>query len=494
MSKKNFIFYIVLFSYVVLLGLGFAQANLSIVGDSNDKLINLIDTSTPSGESNTTANNSFYWQGYTPTTYEDDIISTSYITYSGANDNIDLNGRNVTNGTWYGGIGSLNISNVIVMPDGSASIAETGMAIGRLSYVGSLIQRIFDANGMSGCSQSNNWCGGNDLSRNGVVSISDGIFGRDSRTVVLGDQSNSTAYQSGIFGISNLIPNEAIYSSLHGVFLTNPNRSDTVMVGYNQSYNLYNSSGTWGNGNLTQNGTICDSNGCIGSGGADGTGGWTNTSTQTTTSLNTVVNNAGTFTGEPSTQGVVINYTNSNNFVDLFINPTTTKTFNASNPNAQYLLRIQNNGADRFYVRYDGVLFASNELRNGAMTQTTQGVRWGTPTSYMQLGGVQGSGAITNSAGAEIDLNGNLDNTHGAGDIIFRAGNESIIHQPEIARFHFNKHLGESQFLVNATNSNFTGTITANDYYSGDGTQGMTGTCASTTTLTIKDGLITACS
>lgn len=36
-------------------------------------------------------------------------------------------------------------------------------------------------------------------------------------------------------------------------------------------------------------------------------------------------------------------------------------------------------------------------------------------------------------------------------------------------------------------------TIQAQDYYSGDGTQGYTGTCASGTTLTVKDGLVTGC-
>lgn len=40
------------------------------------------------------------------------------------------------------------------------------------------------------------------------------------------------------------------------------------------------------------------------------------------------------------------------------------------------------------------------------------------------------------------------------------------------------------------------GAIKGADYYSGDGTQGMTGTCtlASITTITVKDGLITGCS
>lgn len=38
------------------------------------------------------------------------------------------------------------------------------------------------------------------------------------------------------------------------------------------------------------------------------------------------------------------------------------------------------------------------------------------------------------------------------------------------------------------------GAIQGNDYYSGDGTQGMTGSCGASTTLTVKDGLITACS
>jgi len=38
------------------------------------------------------------------------------------------------------------------------------------------------------------------------------------------------------------------------------------------------------------------------------------------------------------------------------------------------------------------------------------------------------------------------------------------------------------------------GALQANDYYSGDGTQGYTGSCGSSTTLTVKDGLITGCS
>ncbi|MEA3430360.1 MAG: hypothetical protein U9R08_03730, partial [Nanoarchaeota archaeon] len=38
------------------------------------------------------------------------------------------------------------------------------------------------------------------------------------------------------------------------------------------------------------------------------------------------------------------------------------------------------------------------------------------------------------------------------------------------------------------------GTFQADDYYSGDGTQGYTGSCGSGTTLTVKDGLITGCS
>lgn len=37
------------------------------------------------------------------------------------------------------------------------------------------------------------------------------------------------------------------------------------------------------------------------------------------------------------------------------------------------------------------------------------------------------------------------------------------------------------------------GAVYANDYYSGDGTQGYTGSCAIGTALTVKDGLITAC-
>lgn len=39
-----------------------------------------------------------------------------------------------------------------------------------------------------------------------------------------------------------------------------------------------------------------------------------------------------------------------------------------------------------------------------------------------------------------------------------------------------------------------TGTLKATDFYSGDGTIGMTGSCGATTTITVKDGLITSCS
>jgi len=35
--------------------------------------------------------------------------------------------------------------------------------------------------------------------------------------------------------------------------------------------------------------------------------------------------------------------------------------------------------------------------------------------------------------------------------------------------------------------------VQAEDYFAGDGTQGFTGSCASNTTLTVKDGLITEC-
>lgn len=45
--------------------------------------------------------------------------------------------------------------------------------------------------------------------------------------------------------------------------------------------------------------------------------------------------------------------------------------------------------------------------------------------------------------------------------------------------------------IVNLTGNSI---LQSNDYYSGDGTQGMTGTCGSGTTLTVKDGLITGCS
>ncbi|MEA3430301.1 MAG: DUF2341 domain-containing protein [Nanoarchaeota archaeon] len=48
--------------------------------------------------------------------------------------------------------------------------------------------------------------------------------------------------------------------------------------------------------------------------------------------------------------------------------------------------------------------------------------------------------------------------------------------------------------ITGADNYSVDGTFQADDYYSGDGTQGYTGSCGSGTTLTVKDGLITGCS
>ena len=58
----------------------------------------------------------------------------------------------------------------------------------------------------------------------------------------------------------------------------------------------------------------------------------------------------------------------------------------------------------------------------------------------------------------------------------------------------------DSLIIDNYGKAKFKSTLTvlgdfkANNYFADDGTQGMTGSCASGTTLTIKDGLVTACS
>lgn len=48
------------------------------------------------------------------------------------------------------------------------------------------------------------------------------------------------------------------------------------------------------------------------------------------------------------------------------------------------------------------------------------------------------------------------------------------------------------QNLVNLSLLNAT-TVSAENYYSGEGNVGMTGACGSSTTLTVEDGLIIAC-
>lgn len=54
---------------------------------------------------------------------------------------------------------------------------------------------------------------------------------------------------------------------------------------------------------------------------------------------------------------------------------------------------------------------------------------------------------------------------------------------------------GDTTFVGNITvpSINATTQITGTDYYSGDGTIGMTGSCVAATNFTIKDGLVTAC-
>jgi hypothetical protein len=92
------------------------------------------------------------------------------------------------------------------------------------------------------------------------------------------------------------------------------------------------------------------------------------------------------------------------------------------------LFDIWASGATRFNVRTDGVVNVSNEVRNGSMTQTTAGLRWGSPGSFMQIGGVNGAGSVGNSAGAEIDVYGNLSATT-PGALLFRTGSAAVNQQ-----------------------------------------------------------------
>ena len=101
---------------------------------------------------------------------------------------------------------------------------------------------------------------------------------------------------------------------------------------------------------------------------------------------------------------------------------------------------IWSGGSTKFNVRNDGVVNVAGEVRNSSMTQTTAGLRWGEPTSYMQLGGASGAGSFANSGSAEIDLNGIT--SANAGQIIFKTGVSSIANQPEVMRIDSSGNVG----------------------------------------------------
>jgi hypothetical protein len=94
-----------------------------------------------------------------------------------------------------------------------------------------------------------------------------------------------------------------------------------------------------------------------------------------------------------------------------------------------------------FFFRHDGVLSATGEVRSGSSALTTAGIRLGNLSGTLQLGGVQGSGATSNSAGAEIDLN-NITQASVPGVIQFRTGTASVNNQNEAARLDATGRLG----------------------------------------------------
>lgn len=102
-------------------------------------------------------------------------------------------------------------------------------------------------------------------------------------------------------------------------------------------------------------------------------------------------------------------------------------------PAATMLFDVWYGGAAKFQFRNDGVLNISNEIRNGSMTQTTAGLRFGNPDSFMQIGGANGSGSALNSGGAEIDVHGHSSAIPGA--LVFRTGaSTTMAQQTERAR------------------------------------------------------------
>lgn len=181
-----------------------------------------------------------------------------------------------------------------------ANVTEQGFSVGTQSMVNTTYQHVADYVGnfsfaVNNCTLGNNRCNGVDVSldgkNNGVDIVLSQIYGG----YVIGSNSRNSAFHSITVGQSNVNTRESIYSALFGVYLTNLNRSDVVIVGYNKSLITWNQTGAYGQGNLTFNGTICDSNGCIGSGGgSNASANFTNVA---------YINESQSYTGTPSYQG-----------------------------------------------------------------------------------------------------------------------------------------------------------------------------------------------
>jgi hypothetical protein len=262
-----------------------------------------------------------------------------------------------------------------------------------------------------------------DLSTSGTMKI----FGNT--TLVTTTITSSTITQ---LNLTNLFGVNATTTNLNATGLTFLTASGTSVTSTNGFFTLFNftnaNGGSVTSTNLAVTGALNVTGATIVGLNVNSLSGTSSlaylANNQTFTGINTF-SGTSTFASTSFSGNVQLLQANSTNNTDFLINPTT-KT------GSGLLFDAQVGGASKFSVRLDGVVQVSNEVRNGNLTQTTGGLRFGDLTSFMQIGGVSGSGTAGNSSGAEIDFYGSsstLSGTALAGGLVFRTGTSTINNQ-----------------------------------------------------------------
>jgi hypothetical protein len=312
---------------------------------------------------------------------------------------------------------------------GNVGIGTTTPA-SKLHILGDSIVNIVQSSNAVSYTQYYNTSTGTNLTNDGFTIGNNGndayIFQRESANLIIGTSNTERLRinSNGNVGINTTNPLEKL--QVNGKILVN--NGSLLYIDSNAGGSVFANSGALP---LTFNTNSADrmiilSNGNVGIG--------TTTPTAKLDILDTVL------AGSAALAGSVLNIAQTWNTtgVPTAIKLNVTDTLSGS---GSLLIDLQVGASSKFKVRNDGVVFVSNEVRNGSMTQTTQGLRFGDTTNFMQLGGASGSGTFANSGSAEIDLYG-ITNVTNPGAIIFKTGVLSVSNQPEVARITPTGNLG----------------------------------------------------